>query len=42
MEWMGVAMVRWVAMGGGAVDPVGKLFEILDLVKITLDLVEFG
>ena len=34
MEWMGVAMVRWVAMGGGQLDPVGKLFEIyLDLEK---------
>jgi len=41
MEWMGVAMVRWVAMGGGQLDPVWeKLFEILDLVKITLNSVD--
>jgi len=26
MEWMGVAMVRWVAMGGGQLDPVGENF----------------
>ena len=40
MEWMGVAMVRWVAMGGGQLDPVWEMFEILDLVKITLNLVD--
>ena len=29
---------EWVAMGGGQLDPVGELFEILDIWKKTLEI----